>query len=64
METSILLGPSEMNNLNISTWPNIVGVPFQSHENGNTFSTRNAVFPSYLEFRKMNNVHTPSDSEC
>jgi hypothetical protein len=45
------------------------GIP-QRHRHGNFTSYRkrssfqNVVSPSYLQFRKMDKTHNPSDSEC
>jgi hypothetical protein len=66
-EISILLDPVERANpshwLTLSKRPNRVGVPLLSPEDGKRYSFGNAVFSSYLEFRTMDNVHKPSDSE-
>jgi hypothetical protein len=43
--------------------PNIVRVFLPLPEDGNRSSFRNAVFYSYLEFRIMDKVQKPSDSE-
>jgi hypothetical protein len=41
---------------------NRVGISLLSPENGNRFSFQNDGFSSYLEFRTMDKVHNPSDS--
>jgi hypothetical protein len=43
--------------------PARVGISFPSHEDGSRSSLRNVVFSSYLEFRTLDKVHKPSDSE-
>jgi hypothetical protein len=43
---------------------NRIGVSLPSPEEGNRSSFRNVVFYSYLEFRTMNKVQKPSDSDC
>jgi hypothetical protein len=49
--------------LALSKEPNRVCVYLLSHEDGNWSSFRNVVFSSYLEFRTMDEVQKPSDSE-
>jgi hypothetical protein len=49
--------------LTLSKVPNNVGVFLLSPENGNRSSFRNVMFSSYLEFRALDKVQKPSDSE-
>jgi hypothetical protein len=49
--------------LALSEGPNRVGVFLPSPENENRFSFRNVVFSSYLEFRTIDEVQKPSDSQ-
>jgi hypothetical protein len=63
-----LLGPMDGANLRhwtlaLSNGPSRVGVSFPSPEDGSRSSFRNVVFSSYLEFRTMDKVQKPSDSE-
>jgi hypothetical protein len=44
-------------------WGQVIEVSFRSHEDGNRSSFRNAVISSSLEFRTMDKVLKPSDSE-
>jgi hypothetical protein len=41
---------------------NNVGISLPSPEDGNRFSFRNAVFSSYLKFRKTDKVYKPNES--
>jgi hypothetical protein len=41
----------------------VVDVSLPSHEDGNRSVFRNVVFSVYLEFRAMDRVQKPSDSE-
>jgi hypothetical protein len=64
-DTTTLLGPLERANLNHwTTGSNRAGVSFPSPEDGNTSSFPEVVFSSYLEFRTMDKVNKPSNSEC
>jgi hypothetical protein len=64
-----LLGPLQRINFNYLTWlalskgPNRVGISLASSEYGRRCSFRNVVFSRYLEFRTMENVQKPIDSE-
>jgi hypothetical protein len=49
--------------LALSKGPNKVGVPLSSPEGGKSSSFRNVVFSGYLQFRTMDKVLKPSDSE-
>jgi hypothetical protein len=49
--------------LALSKGPNRVSVSLPSLENGGSSSFRNVVFSIYLEFRTMNTVQKPNDSE-
>jgi hypothetical protein len=44
--------------------PNRLGFFLPSSEDGSGYSFRKFVFSSYLEFRKIDKFHKPSDSEC
>jgi hypothetical protein len=48
----------------LSNCPNRLGISLPSPEAGNRSSLRNVVFSSYLEFRTINEVEKPNDSEC
>jgi hypothetical protein len=64
-----LLSPLKSDNLNHwtqlthSEGPNRMGASFPSPEGGNRSSFRNVAFSSYLEFRTMDKVQKPSDSQ-
>jgi hypothetical protein len=64
--SGVVLSSTELVRLRLalSKRPNRVGAFLPSPVEGNTSSFRNVVLSSYLEFRKMDNVHTPSYSEC
>jgi hypothetical protein len=50
--------------LALARGPNRVGVSLPSPEDGNRCIFRNVVVRSYLEFRTIDNVQKPSNSEC
>jgi hypothetical protein len=50
-------------NVALSKGPNRAGVFLTLPEDGNRPGFRNSVFYSYVEFRKMDKVHSPSNSE-
>jgi hypothetical protein len=50
--------------LALSKGPNKVGVSLPSPEDGNRSVSETLFFFRHLEFRTMNEVHKPSDSEC
>jgi hypothetical protein len=54
---------TEVSRLALSKGHNKVGVSLPSPEGGNRSSFRNVVFSNYLEFRTMDKVQKPSDSE-
>jgi hypothetical protein len=58
-----LLGPLERLKSALSKGSNRVGVLLPSLEEENISSFLNAVFSGYFEFRTMERVHKPSDSE-
>jgi hypothetical protein len=65
-ETPTLLGRLTLlksSRLALSKGPNRLGDSFPSHVGGNWSSFRNVAFSTYLEFRAVDKVHKPSDSE-
>jgi hypothetical protein len=66
-ETPTLLGTSfhlQWLRSVLSKGPNGVGVFLPSNEDGYRPIFQNVLFSSCLEFRTMDKVHKPSDSEC
>jgi hypothetical protein len=67
-KTPTLLGPLE----SAGQWLRLarfkgsskVDVSFPLPEDGNRTDFRNVVFSGYIQFRTMDNVQKPSDSEC
>jgi hypothetical protein len=50
--------------LALSKGPKRVGVSLPSPEDGNIYSFGNVVFSSDFEFRTVDEVHKPRNSEC
>jgi hypothetical protein len=44
--------------------PSTVGVPFPSPEDGKRSGFLNNVFPSYVEFQMLDEVHKSHDDDC
>jgi hypothetical protein len=53
----------QLSRLRFSKRPNWVGASLPSPEDGSRSSFRNVVFSGYIEFRAMDKVHKPDDSE-
>jgi hypothetical protein len=65
-ETSDSMGPNRVGICWVphNHWPKRVCVSVPSPEDVNRSSFRNIEFFNYLEFRTMDKVQKPSDSEC